>query len=48
MIKPVTVNGKKKWRVVSHTGKNLGTCNTRKEAEDRLREVEYFKHKKGK
>lgn len=35
-----------KWRVVSRTGKNLGTFDTREEAKRRLQEVEYFKHKK--
>ncbi len=31
------------WRVVSHrTGKNLGTYKTKKEAQERLRQVKYF------
>lgn len=34
-----------KYKVVSKTGKNLGTYNTKKAAEKRLKEVEYFKHK---
>ena len=34
-----------KYRVLSGKGKNLGTSDTRQEAEKRLREVEYFKHK---
>lgn len=34
-----------KYRVYSHTGKNLGTSDTLAEATERLREVEYFKHK---
>lgn len=33
------------FRVVSHTGKNLGTYSSREEALKRLRQVEYFKHK---
>ena len=36
---------KNKYRVVSESGKNLGTYNTRAEAEKRLKQVEYFKHK---
>lgn len=35
----------RKFQVVSHTGKNLGTYTTREAAERRLRQVEYFKHK---
>lgn len=31
------------WRVVSHTtGKNLGTYKTKKEAQQRLRQIKYF------
>jgi len=38
----------KGYKVVSHKGKNLGgPYKTKKEADERLREVEYFKHKKG-
>lgn len=33
-----------KWVVRSHKGKNLGTYDTKKEAEKRLRQVEFFKH----
>ena len=34
-----------KWRVVSHTtGRNMGTYKTKKEAEKRLKQIEYFKH----
>lgn len=33
-----------KWQVQSEKGKNMGTYNTKKEAEDRLKQVEYFKH----
>lgn len=34
-----------KYRVLSEKGKNLGTSNTKNEAEERLRQVEYFKHR---
>jgi len=35
------------WKVVSKSGKNLGgPYKSKKKAKDRLREVEYFKHKK--
>jgi hypothetical protein len=37
-----------KYRVVSEKEKNLGTYKTKKEAEERLRQVEYFKHKEKK
>jgi len=44
MIKKV-VGG---YQVLSSKGKNLGgPYKTRKEAEKRLRQVEFFKHKKG-
>ena len=33
-----------RWRVYSRTGKNLGTYSSRKAAEERLKEVEMFKH----
>lgn len=37
------------YKVVSKSGKNLGgPYKTRAAAERRLRQVEYFKHKKGK
>lgn len=32
------------YRVVSHTGKNLGTYRSRTAAVKRLRQVEYFKY----
>lgn len=35
---------KQGWRVLSKTGRNLGTYRTREQAERRLRQVEYFKH----
>jgi len=34
-----------KWQVQSHSGKNMGTYDTKEEAEKRLGQVEYFKHK---
>jgi hypothetical protein len=37
------------WKVVSEEGKNLGgPYRTRNEAAKRLKQVEYFKHRKGK
>lgn len=33
-----------KWQVQSENGKNLGTYDTKKEAEKRLQQVHYFKH----
>lgn len=33
-----------KYRVISEKGKNLGESNSRKDAEQRLKEVEIFKH----
>lgn len=37
-----------KYYVVSESGKNLGgPYDSIKEAEERLKEIEYFKHKKG-
>ena len=44
-IKKVTEDGKTKYRVVSESGKNLGTYSTEAEAKKRLQQVEYFKHK---
>jgi hypothetical protein len=34
------------YRLVSRKGKNLGTYDTHAEAEERERQVQYFKHKK--
>jgi hypothetical protein len=34
-----------KWRVVSKKGKNLGEYDTKEEANNRLKQVEFFKHK---
>ena len=37
------------YQVVSKKGdKNLGTYKTKKEAKERIKDVEYFKHLKGK
>jgi hypothetical protein len=45
MIKKV----KEGYRVVSEKkGRNLGTYKTKDEAKERLRQVEYFKHKNAK
>lgn len=44
MIKKV--RNKNKWRVVSKSGKNLGEYSSRAGAVKRLKQVEYFKHKK--
>lgn len=33
-----------KWQVQSEKGKNLGTYDTKEEAEERLKQVHYFKH----
>ena len=38
---------KKGYKVKSKKGKNLGEYKTKKEAERRLKQIEYFKHKKG-
>jgi len=38
------INGK--YRLVSHTGKNLGTYSSRAGAEKREKQVVYFKNKK--
>ncbi len=39
----------RKWKVVSEqTGRSFGTYDTKEEAKRRLRQVEYFKHVKGK
>lgn len=37
---------KGKWQVVSKKGKPLGTYDTKEDAEKRLRQIEFFKHKK--
>jgi len=46
MIKRVQKNGDTWYRLVSRTGKNLGTYRSRKEAEERERQVMFFKNKK--
>jgi len=35
---------KGKWRVLSKKGRNLGTYNSKEQAEKRLKQVEFFKH----
>ena len=42
MIKKV----KEGYRVLSEKGKNMGTYSEKKDAEKRLQQIEYFKHKK--
>lgn len=34
-------------KVVSHKGKNLSKCMSKKKAVARLGQIEYFKHRKG-
>lgn len=42
------IKAKDGWHVTSEQGKHLGgPYKTRAEAEKRLRQVEYFKHKRG-
>jgi hypothetical protein len=38
----------KLYKVMSKKGKNLGSANSKKDAEKRLKQIEYFKNKKGK
>jgi hypothetical protein len=35
-------------KVMSHSGKNMGSYKSMKGCKNRLRQVEYFKHKRGK
>lgn len=44
LIKSKIVKKDDKYQVQSEKGKNLGTYNTKEEAEKRLKQVEYFKH----
>lgn len=44
MIKKI----KNKYQVVSESGRNMGTYKTLAEAKNRLRQIEYFKHRKSK
>ena len=37
---------KEGYRVVSESGRNMGTYPTNEEAKKRLQQIEYFKHKK--
>jgi len=44
MIRKVKVDGKTKFRVITHqTGKNMGTYDTRSAAEKRLKQIKRFK-----
>lgn len=45
LIKSKIVKKDNKYQVQSEKGKNLGTYDSKEEAEERLRQVEYFKHK---
>lgn len=36
------------YRVVAESGRSMGTYKTKAEAEKRLRQIEFFKHLKGK
>ena len=38
--------GQEKWRVYSESGRNMGTYDSESGAKDRIREIEFFKHKK--
>ena len=46
LIKSKIVKKDGKYQVQSEKGRNLGTYDTKEEAEKRLKQVEYFKHKK--
>ncbi|MBI2032414.1 MAG: hypothetical protein HYT09_02090 [Candidatus Levybacteria bacterium] len=37
---------KEGFRVLSEKGRNMGTYKTKEEAKKRLRQIEFFKHKK--
>ncbi|MDP3016057.1 MAG: hypothetical protein Q8N70_03165 [Deltaproteobacteria bacterium] len=37
---------KEGYRVVSESGRNMGTYPTKEEAKKRLQQIDYFKHKK--
>lgn len=45
LVKSKIVKKDHKYQVQSEKGKNLGTYDTKAEAEKRLKQVEYFKHK---
>lgn len=34
----------RQWRVIAESGRNMGTYDTQKAAETRLRQIELFKH----
>jgi hypothetical protein len=40
------VPGKKQWKVLGHTGRSFGTYPSQLQALKRLRQIEFFKHKK--
>ena len=37
---------KGKYKVISESGRNMGTYETLREAKRRLQQIEYFKHKR--
>ena len=37
---------KEGYRVLSESGRNMGTYATKEEAEKRLKQIEYFKHRR--
>lgn len=45
---PVIRKVKEGYRVVSESGRNMGTYATKEEAKKRLKQIEYFKHTKNK
>lgn len=46
LIKSKIVKKDNKYQVQSEKGRNLGTYDTKEEAKKRLKQIEYFKHKK--
>ena len=43
---PVIRKVKEGYRVVSESGRNMGTYATKEEAQRRLKQIEFFKHMK--
>jgi hypothetical protein len=39
---------KEGYRVLSESGRNMGTYKTKEKAKERLRQIEFFKHRKAK
>jgi len=42
----VIIKVKNGYKVVAESGRNMGTYPTKEEAQKRLQQIEYFKHKK--